>query len=90
MPSPQDPAQLLKIWAVQSVSAAINIRFEATSKQLTPESLSAANEEAKAIAKDIWGEALAECDPKGPGQVVIMKVSQKVFDWCYAHMNPDS
>ena len=87
MSSHPDPLLKFKIWAVQSISFAICFRADTTGKPITSEFLGEANNDAEAAARDIWKETITEADPKASGQVITLKIVQKVFDWCSSHMN---
>lgn len=89
MSSQSDPVQQIKTWAIQSISLAISLRAEATGKPVGPKFFTWANREAEATALDFWNETFAEAGPNVPAHVTMMKVAQKVFDWCHSHMNPE-
>jgi len=90
MSSQSDPVKRIKTWSIQSISFAISLRAEATGKPVSPEFFEWADKEAGATALDLWDETFAETGPNVPGHVTIMKVTQKVFDWCHSHMNPET
>ena len=89
MSSQSDPVAKVKNWTIQTISFAISLRADATGKPVTPKFVALANKEAETIALDFWNEAFAETEPNVPAHVTIMKVTQKVFDWCYSHMSPE-
>ena len=89
MSSQSDTVKQIKSWGIQSIFFAISLRADATGKPITSEFLEGATKEAEATAFDFWNETFAETGPNVPAHVTIMKVTQKVFDWCYSHMNPE-
>ena len=89
MSSQSDPVEQFKSWSIQTIAFAMSLRAVATGKPFTSEFLEGATKEAQATAFDFWKETFAETGPNVPGHVTIMKVTQKVFDWCYSHMNPE-
>ncbi len=89
MSSQSDAVEKTKFWAAQSIAFAICLNTDTTGKTVKPEFFALAHKEAEATAFDLWKETFAETGPNVPADVIIMKVTQKVFDWCYSHMNPE-
>ena len=89
MASRPDALTKVKSWAFQAIAFAICLRAGATGKSVTSEYLKSANKEAEVTVVEIWNETIAEAEPEVSGEVTVLKFVQKVFDWCYSHMNPD-
>jgi hypothetical protein len=85
-----DTVEKTKIWAHQSIAFAICLNTDTKGKTVKPEFFTLAHEEAEAIALDLWNETIGEIGTNVPGNITLMKVARKVFDWCHSHMNPES
>ncbi len=90
MSSQSDTVEKTKIWAVQSIAFAICLRADTTGKTgetASPEFFTLAYKEAEAIALDLWNETIAGTGTNVPGNITLMRVARKVFDWCNSHMD---